>query len=163
MRDFYEILGVDRGASSDELKRAYRKIALKYHPDKNPDNKEAEDKFKEAAEAYSVLSNPEKRNKYDQFGHQGLGGNSGFGGGMNMEDIFDSFGDIFGGFGGFGNRSSTRNRVLRGSISKSSKSPKNISEAIENIFHVHAASKSTIPSKSLMTKLIVFISFFRIT
>jgi len=114
-RDYYEVLGLQKNASSQEIKKAYRKLAIKYHPDKNPENKEAEEKFKEAAEAYSVLSNSEKRSRYDQFGHQGVGSNSGFGGGMNMEDIFDSFGDIFGGFSGFGNRGSSRNRVLRGS------------------------------------------------
>ncbi|MFC3415810.1 molecular chaperone DnaJ [Algoriphagus hitonicola] len=101
-RDYYEVLGVSKSASAEEIKKAYRKLAIQYHPDKNPDNPEAEDKFKEAAEAYEVLSNPEKRQRYDQFGHQGLGGNGGFGGaGMNMEDIFSQFGDIFGG-GGFG-------------------------------------------------------------
>ncbi len=103
-RDYYEVLGVSKGASADEIKKAYRKKALQYHPDKNPDNKEAEEKFKEAAEAYEVLSNPEKKQRYDQFGHAGMGGASGFsGGGMSMEDIFSSFGDIFsgGGFGGF--------------------------------------------------------------
>ncbi|MFH6985029.1 molecular chaperone DnaJ [Marinoscillum sp. 108] len=100
-RDYYEILGVDKGASKDEIKKAYRKIAIKYHPDKNPDNKEAEEKFKEAAEAYEVLSNDEKRQRYDRFGHQGVGGAGGYsGGGMNMDDIFSQFGDIFGGGGG---------------------------------------------------------------
>lgn len=106
-RDYYEVLGVSKSATPDELKKAYRKLAIKYHPDRNPDNKEAEEKFKEAAEAYDVLSNPEKRQKYDQFGHdmgpQGFpGGGGGFysGGGMSMEDIFSQFGDIFGGFGG---------------------------------------------------------------
>lgn len=100
-RDFYEILGVSKSASAEEIKKAYRKLAIKYHPDKNPDNPEAEEKFKEAAEAYEVLSNPEKKQRYDQFGHQGLGGNGGYsGGGMNMEDIFSQFGDIFGGGGG---------------------------------------------------------------
>jgi molecular chaperone DnaJ len=100
-RDFYEILGVDKGASADEIKKAYRKIAIKYHPDKNPDDPSAEDKFKEAAEAYEVLSNAEKKQRYDQFGHKGVGGAGGFGGGgMNMEDIFSQFGDIFGGGGG---------------------------------------------------------------
>ncbi|MDQ3394546.1 MAG: molecular chaperone DnaJ [Bacteroidota bacterium] len=99
-RDFYEILGVDKSASADEIKKAYRKIAIKFHPDKNPDDPTAEDKFKEAAEAYEVLSNPEKKERYDRFGHQGVG-NGGFsGGGMNMEDIFNQFGDIFGGGGG---------------------------------------------------------------
>jgi molecular chaperone DnaJ len=101
-RDYYEVLGVTKSASADEIKKAYRKLAIQYHPDKNPDNPEAEDKFKEAAEAYEVLSNAEKKARYDQFGHQGLGGNGGYGGaGMNMEDIFSQFGDIFGG-GGFG-------------------------------------------------------------
>ncbi len=108
-RDFYEILGVSKGATKDEIKKSYRKHALKFHPDKNPGNKEAEEKFKEAAEAYEVLSNDEKRARYDQFGHAGLGNNmgGGFGGSMTMEDIFSSFGDIFGdAFGGaFGTRS----------------------------------------------------------
>lgn len=103
-RDYYEVLGVDKGAAASEIKKAYRKLALKYHPDKNPDDKSAEDKFKEAAEAYEVLSNDEKKAKYDRFGHAGMGGGAGFGGGgMNMDDIFSQFGDIFGGagFGGF--------------------------------------------------------------
>ena len=116
-RDYYEVLGVSKTATPDELKKAYRKMAIKYHPDKNPGDKEAEEKFKEAAEAYDVLSNPDKRAKYDQFGHnmgpQGFPGGGaqgfGFGGGMSMEDIFSAFGDIFGGhvhmddFGGFSN------------------------------------------------------------
>ena len=101
-RDYYEVLGVSKGASESEIKKAYRKMALKYHPDKNPDDKAAEEKFKEAAEAYEVLSTPEKKQRYDQFGHAGMGGaaGGGFGGGMNMEDIFSQFGDIFGGGGG---------------------------------------------------------------
>jgi len=108
-RDYYEILGVTKSSSKDEIKKAYRKQALKHHPDKNPGNKEAEEKFKEAAEAYDVLGNDEKRARYDQFGHAGMGNNmgGGFSGGMTMEDIFSSFGDIFGdAFGGtFGSRS----------------------------------------------------------
>ncbi|HOO65986.1 MAG: molecular chaperone DnaJ [Bacteroidales bacterium] len=108
-RDYYEVLGVSKGASKDEIKKAYRKQALKYHPDKNPGDKDAEEKFKEAAEAYEVLSNDDKRARYDQFGHAGMNGSGfggGFGGGMTMEDIFSSFGDIFGdAFGGaFGSR-----------------------------------------------------------
>ena len=99
MRDYYEILGVNKNSSSDEIKKAYRKIAIKYHPDKNPDNKSAEDKFKEAAEAYSVLSDTEKRQRYDQFGHAGVNNGAGGAGFSNMDvnDIFSAFGDIFGG------------------------------------------------------------------
>ncbi|MDO4763554.1 MAG: molecular chaperone DnaJ [Flavobacteriaceae bacterium] len=102
-RDYYEILGVPKSASADEIKKAYRKLAIKYHPDKNPGDKTAEEKFKEAAEAYEVLSDADKKARYDQFGHAGMGGAGGGGfGGMNMEDIFSQFGDIFGGgFGGF--------------------------------------------------------------
>lgn len=96
-RDYYEILGVGRQATEDEIKKAYRKMAIKYHPDKNPGDNEAEEKFKEAAEAYEVLRDPQKRQRYDQFGHAGMGGNGGFGGGgMSMDDIFSNFGDIFG-------------------------------------------------------------------
>lgn len=108
-RDYYEVLGVARNANADEIKKAYRKAAIKYHPDKNPGDKEAEEKFKEAAEAYDVLSNQDKRARYDQFGHAGMSGAAGGGfggggfGGFSMEDIFSQFGDIFGGhFGGFG-------------------------------------------------------------
>lgn len=104
-RDYYEVLGVDRSASAAEIKKAYRKKAIEYHPDKNPGNKEAEEKFKEAAEAYSVLSDADKKARYDQFGHEGVsgaGGAGGFGAGMDMNDIFSMFGDIFGGGGGFG-------------------------------------------------------------
>ncbi|MFS4481627.1 molecular chaperone DnaJ [Hyunsoonleella sp. 2307UL5-6] len=101
-RDYYEILGISKGASASEIKKAYRKKAIEFHPDKNPDNKEAEANFKEAAEAYEVLSDADKKARYDQFGHQAFDGGGGFGGGgMNMDDIFSQFGDIFGG-GGFG-------------------------------------------------------------
>jgi molecular chaperone DnaJ len=114
-RDYYEVLGVSKDASEDEIKKAYRKIAIKYHPDRNPDNKEAEEKFKEAAEAYDVLHDPQKRQQYDQFGFNGpsAGGFGGFSGGsMNMDDIFSMFGDIFGGRagGGFGGFGGTRRR-----------------------------------------------------
>ena len=118
-RDYYEVLGVERNADADTIKKAYRKAAIKYHPDKNPGDKEAEEKFKEAAEAYDVLSNDDKRARYDRFGHAGMsgaaggGGFSGFsGGGFSMEDIFEQFGDIFGGFGGgFGGGRSSRGRA----------------------------------------------------
>jgi len=126
-RDYYEVLGVGKSASAEEIKKAYRKKAIQYHPDKNPDDKEAEEKFKEAAEAYEVLSNPEKKQRYDQFGHAGMSGaagGGGFSGGgfSDIEDIFSAFGDIFGGhFGGFGGfsggggRSRGGRRVSRGS------------------------------------------------
>ncbi len=117
-RDYYEVLEVGKDAGAEEIKKAYRKQALKYHPDKNPGDKAAEEKFKEAAEAYEVLSNPEKKQKYDRFGHAGLGnaGGGGYGGfSMNMEDIFSHFGDIFGGFGGFGQSRGSSRRVNRGS------------------------------------------------
>jgi molecular chaperone DnaJ len=111
-RDYYEVLGVGRNAAADEIKKAYRQMAIKFHPDKNPGNKEAEDKFKEAAEAYEVLSDADKKARYDRFGHQGMGGaGSHGGGGMNMDDIFSQFGDVFGDghpfesfFGGGGQR-----------------------------------------------------------
>ncbi|MFC2107405.1 molecular chaperone DnaJ [Bacteroidota bacterium] len=122
-RDYYEILEVSKQATEVEIKKAYRKMALKYHPDKNPDDATAEAKFKEAAEAYEVLSNPDKKSRYDQYGHNGLRNNGGFGGGgMSMDDIFSNFGDIFEtfGFGGFGGggggaRTQGRRRVNKGS------------------------------------------------
>jgi molecular chaperone DnaJ len=129
-RDYYEVLGVGKNATPEELKKAYRKLALQYHPDRNPGDKEAEEKFKEAAEAYDVLSNPDKKARYDQFGHAAFeGGAGGYEGGMNINDIFSQFGDIFGdffggggrfgGFGGFGGggqqgrRATTRGTNLR--------------------------------------------------
>ena len=104
-RDYYEVLGVGKNATPEELKKAYRKLALQYHPDRNPGDKEAEEKFKEAAEAYDVLSNPDKKARYDQFGHAAFeGGAGGYEGGMNINDIFSQFGDIFGDFFGGGGR-----------------------------------------------------------
>lgn len=119
-RDYYEILEVSKTAGETEIKKAYRKMALKYHPDKNPGDSEAEEKFKEAAEAYEILRDPDKRQRYDRFGHEGVRGNAGAGGfGMSMDDIFSNFGDIFGSaFGGFGGgfgSSSRRRHVNRGS------------------------------------------------
>ena len=114
-RDYYEVLGVNKNSDEAEIKKAYRKLAIKYHPDKNPDDASAEEKFKEAAEAYEVLSNSEKRAQYDRFGHAGMGGQGGFGG-MNMDDIFSQFGDVFGSaFGGsFGGSRSGGSRTVRG-------------------------------------------------
>ena len=128
-RDYYEVLGVSRTATADEIKKAYRKKAIEYHPDRNPDNKEAEEKFKEAAEAYEILSDASKRERYDRFGHAATGsGAGGFGGGMSMDDIFSNFGDIFGGHfgsafrgfaggfgGGFYDSSSSRKATSKGS------------------------------------------------
>jgi molecular chaperone DnaJ len=127
-KDYYEILGISKSASQDEIKKAYRKVAMQYHPDRNPGDKPAEEKFKEAAEAYEILSDADKRAQYDRFGHNAFGpgsrGAGNYGGGMNMDDIFSQFGDIFGDespfgsfFGGGGRRSSsgTRNRGIRGS------------------------------------------------
>lgn len=118
-RDYYEILEITKTASDSEIKKAYRKMALKYHPDKNPGDSEAEEKFKEAAEAYEVLRDADKRQRYDRFGHEGLRGQAGGYGGMSMDDIFSNFGDIFGSaFGGFGGgfgSSSRRRHVNRGS------------------------------------------------
>jgi molecular chaperone DnaJ len=126
-KDFYEILGIAKSASQDEVKKAYRKVAMQYHPDRNPGDKASEEKFKEAAEAYEILSDPDKRAQYDRFGHQafsgGRGGGGGFSGSMNMDDIFSQFGDIFGDespfgsfFGGGGGRRSSggRNHGVRG-------------------------------------------------
>ncbi|HEV8285609.1 MAG TPA: molecular chaperone DnaJ [Chitinophagaceae bacterium] len=122
-RDYYEILGVGKSANTDEIKKAYRKVAMQYHPDRNPGDKAAEEKFKEAAEAYEVLSDADKKAQYDRYGHAGVSGNGrgGYGGGMNMEDIFSQFGDIFGDdiFGNFfgqqRTRSGQRARGVRGS------------------------------------------------
>jgi len=120
-RDYYEVLGVSKSATAEEIKKAYRQKAIQFHPDKNPGDKASEEKFKEAAEAYEILSSPEKKQRYDQFGHAGMGNQGGFSGQhMTMEDIFSSFGDIFGGggfsgFGGFGGGGSRGQRVNRGS------------------------------------------------
>ncbi len=116
-RDYYQVLGVDKSADAKEIKAAYRKLALQYHPDRNPDNKEAEEKFKEASEAYEVLSDAKKRQQYDQFGHAGMGaggGPGGFGQGMNMDDIFSQFGDIFGDIFGAQGRGRTRHTRATG-------------------------------------------------
>ena len=114
--DYYKILGISKDASQSEIKKAYRKKAIQFHPDKNPDDKNAEVEFKKAAEAYEVLSNPEKKSRYDQYGHSAFDGSQGFGGGMDMEDIFSQFGDIFGSaFGGFGGGFSSGARQNKGS------------------------------------------------
>jgi len=120
--DYYDILGITKNASAAEIKKAYRKKALKYHPDKNPGDASAEDMFKKSAEAYEVLSNPDKKARYDQFGHAAFQGSGGFGGGMNMDDIFSQFGDIFGsafggggGFSGFGGFGGGGQRRVKGS------------------------------------------------
>ena len=118
-RDYYEVLGLQKGASEDEIKKAFRKMAMKYHPDRNPGDKEAEEKFKEINEAYSVLSDPDKKNKYDRFGHAGVDPNAGFGdggfsGAGGFDDIFDIFGSMFGGGGGFGGGSARRNGPMKG-------------------------------------------------
>ncbi|MCF8268288.1 MAG: molecular chaperone DnaJ [Ignavibacteriales bacterium] len=124
-RDYYEILGIEKNASVDEIKKAYRKLAMQYHPDRNPNDKTAEEKFKEAAEAYEVLSNDEKRQKYDRFGHAGMRGGQDYHGFRDVNDIFSHFSDIFGGFGGgggsifddfFGSSSSGRGRQRSGGV-----------------------------------------------
>lgn len=115
-RDYYEVLGISKNASEAEIKKAYRKLALQYHPDKNPDDAKAEEKFKEAAEAYEILSDVNKKARYDQFGHAGMNGGGGFGGGgMNMDDIFSQFGDVFGGGFGGGRGRSGGQRTIKGS------------------------------------------------
>lgn len=119
-RDYYEVLGLSKGATEDEIKKAFRKMAMKYHPDRNPGDKEAEEKFKEVNEAYSVLSDADKKSKYDRFGFAGVDPNAGFGGGAGFggfggfEDIFDMFGGAFGGFGGFGGGSRRANQPRKG-------------------------------------------------
>jgi molecular chaperone DnaJ len=140
-KDYYDVLGVSKSASESEIKKAYRKQALKFHPDKNPGDHTAEDKFKEAAEAYEVLSNPEKRQRYDQFGHAGMKGGQGFGGGgagMNMDDIFSQFGDIFGGafgggFGGFGGQSSRGGRRVNRGTNLRVKVKLNLEEIVNGV------------------------------
>src|SRR5210317_875904 len=122
-KDYYEVLGITKNASAAEIKKAYRKMAIKYHPDKNPDDKEAEEMFKTAADAYEVLSDPDKKARYDQYGHAAFEQAGGYGGGhhMNMEDIFSQFGDIFGGafggggFSGFGGGFGGGQRRVKGS------------------------------------------------
>ena len=122
--DYYEILGITKNATAAEIKKAYRKKAVQYHPDKNPGDAKAEEMFKKAAEAYEVLSDDNKKARYDQYGHAAFegGGGGGFGGGMNMDDIFSQFGDIFGGggfgggFGGFGGGGGRGQRRVKGSV-----------------------------------------------
>ncbi|MDA3954162.1 MAG: molecular chaperone DnaJ [Bacteroidales bacterium] len=142
-RDFYDILGVSQSASQEEIKKAYRKQAIQYHPDKNPGDSSAESKFKEAAEAYEILSNVDKRARYDRYGHAGLGGaagggSGGFGGGMSMEDIFENFGDVFGsafggGFGGFGGFGGSRQRGRR--VNKGSNLRVKVTMSLKDIAH----------------------------
>ncbi len=161
-RDYYEVLGVDKNASKEEIKKAYRQLALKYHPDRNPDDKAAEEKFKEAAEAYEVLSDDTKRSRYDQFGHAGMGTTGGASDFSSMEDIFSRFEDIFQGFGfGFGSsRGDTRRGVNRGSNLrvKVKLTLKEISEGVEKKIKVNkyvpckeclgsGAAKGSTPSK----------------
>ncbi|MEP2771189.1 MAG: molecular chaperone DnaJ [Fulvivirga sp.] len=148
-RDYYEVLGVDKSASAEEIKKAYRKTAIKYHPDKNPEDAEAEEKFKEAAEAYEVLKDPQKKQRYDQFGHAGMNGGGFGGGGMNMDDIFSQFGDIFGGggspfdsfFGGGGGRGRRQRRGSNLRI-KLSLTLKEIAEGVEKKIKVNRLVKA---------------------
>lgn len=136
-RDYYEVLGVSKNATKDELKKAYRKLAIQYHPDKNPGDKEAEEKFKEAAEAYDVLSDDTKRQRYDQFGHAGVGGAGGGAGFSDLNDVFSHFGDLFGdffgggGFGGFGGGS--RSRAVRKGSNLRVKVKLNLSEVVTGV------------------------------
>ena len=148
MRDYYEILNVPKTASANEIKKAYRKVAMKYHPDRNPDDKSAEEKFKEAAEAYSILSDPDKKNRYDQFGHAGVNQNAGGGGfqGMDINDIFSSFGDIFGGGGGFGDIFGGGQRRSRRSNGGATNLKITIPLTLEEIF---SGAKKTVKVKRL--------------
>ena len=169
-RDYYDILGVSKGSGQDEIKKAYRKVALKHHPDRNPDNKEAEDKFKEAAEAYDVLGNEEKRRKYDQFGHQAFGAGAGGGGfGGNMNDIFDMFGDIFGGgggqgggfggFGGFGGGGQRRQAKGSNLRVKVKLTLEEIAEGVEKKMKIRRAKKRSKPA-TFLTFSIVWVAQF---
>jgi len=153
-RDYYEILGVLKSASQDEIKKAYRKVALQFHPDRNPDNKEAEEKFKEAAEAYEILGDPDKRAKYDQFGHAGVkGGHGGHGPGghMNMEDIFSQFGDVFGEdspFGSFFGGGSSQTKRGRGTGARGSNLRIKVKMTLEEI---SKGAKKTIKVKKYVS------------
>ncbi len=153
-RDYYEVLGVAKTATAEEIKKAYRKKAIQYHPDKNPGDKEAEEKFKEAAEAYEVLSDPQKRQRYDQFGFAGMSGAGGFSGGdFSMQDIFSQFGDLFeswgmggGNFSSFFGGGSSRGgqRVLRGTDLKrksKSKNSSSVNTAKERVARMEVAEK----------------------
>ena len=161
MRDYYDILGVSKSASENEIKKAYRKVAMKYHPDRNPDNKEAEDKFKEAAEAYSILSDSSKRSQYDQFGHAGVNNSAGgFSSQMDANDIFSAFSDIFGGGGSpfgdiFGSAMGGRGR--RGSENLKISIPLTLEEIYEGTtkkikIKRWEKSKNSSPSKCLKCK-----------
>ena len=134
-KDLYEVLGISRSASQDEIKKAYRKLAIQYHPDKNPDNKEAEEKFKDIAEAYAILSDPGKKVRYDRFGHTATSGAGDFNGFSNIEDIFNAFGDIFSGFGGFSDIfvTSTRYRKTQNIQNRGSDLQIQLSLALEEI------------------------------